>query len=132
MRYLAFALMMWAALGRTQAAEIACESSTLGGDMFDVHCPLPATPTPQRYRYEAHFSGGHDDTKASLAPALDGAPIACDEARSKLRLFAEEGDVWLACEFETPGGAAPVFTVRVLWHHCQHERAALVALEAVP
>lgn len=114
------------ALASAQAAEVACESSTLGGDLFDVRCPLPAEPAPQRYRYEVHFSGGHDDTKASLSPALDGSPIACDPARSKLRLFGEEGDVSLACEFEAR--AASVFIVRVLWHHCQHERASLVVV----
>ncbi|MGH8516104.1 MAG: hypothetical protein ACREUE_01455 [Panacagrimonas sp.] len=113
--------------------EIACTSTTTGGDLFDVRCPLPAIPDAQRYRYEVHFSGGHDDTRASIAPALDDAPLACDEARSKLRLFAEEGDVMLACEFTAGGGgpeSAPVLTVRVLWHHCQHERAVLVALPA--
>lgn len=115
--------------------EIACTSTTTGGDLFDVRCPLPVTPGVQRYRYEVHFSGGHDDTKASIAPALDGAPIACDQASSKLRLFAEEGDVMLACEFTAGGGgaaSAAVFTVRVLWHHCQHERASLVRLPATP
>ena len=126
----AIASSLWAAAA--PAAEIACETSTLGGDMFDVRCPLPPTAIAQRYRYEVHFSGGHDDTKASLSPALDGAPIACDEAASKLRLFAEEGDVRLVCEFVAGGkdaASAPVFSVRVLWHHCQHERASL---EAVP
>jgi hypothetical protein len=122
-------LLLCGALAPARASEIACESSTLGGDMFDVRCPLPATRSAQRYRYEVHFSGGHDDTRASLSPALDGSVIACDEADSQLRLLGEEGDVSLACEFEAGGGSpAPVFSVRVLWHHCQHEGASLVAV----
>lgn len=72
-------------------------------------------------RFKAHFSGGHDDTKASMSASIDGDSVEC-EPGSKTRLFGEEGDVSLECVFSVAGGANQlrVLKVAVLWSHAQY------------
>ena len=96
----------------------ACTASTAtGGDIRVLTCALTAG---RPYRLTANFSGGHDDTSASLAATLDGQPVDC-EADSKTRLFGEDGDVSLHCRIRAGGDPAPahVLVVTVLWSHAQ-------------
>ncbi len=112
-----------------QRAAVQCEAQASPGDLRNIACPLKASTTPRRYRFKADFSGGHDDTMASMALSLDGAPLACDEG-SKTSLMGEDGDVSLECRFSVPQAAgAPVLKVVVKWSHAQYTDAGLVALE---
>ena len=106
----------------------ACESQSPGGDFVQFNCPLLTRSIEQRWRFEAHFAGGHDDTSASMSLALGDAPLDCEEG-SKTRLFAEDGDVSLVCHFRmrSTAGARPVLGVSLLWSHAQYVRTELVA-----
>lgn len=98
-----------------------CTTHTTGGDALDVECLLDAAQTLRRFHFKVNFSGGHDDTRASIKPTLDGAPLAC-EGGGKTSLLGEEGDISLECGFSIPGGPATthVFKVKVLWSHAQY------------
>ncbi len=110
-------------------AALPCEAQASPGDLRNFSCPLKAATTSRRYRFKADFSGGHDDTMASMALSLDGAPLACDEG-SKTSLMGEDGDVSLECRFSVPqSGGSPVLKVVVKWSHAQYTDAGLVALE---
>jgi hypothetical protein len=106
----------------------ACESQWAGGDFVQFSCPLPTRATAQRWRFKADFSGGHDDTSASMTLTLDEAPLECATG-SKTRLFGEDGDVSLVCHFRVPGasGTRPTLGVALLWSHAQYVRTELVA-----
>jgi hypothetical protein len=103
------------------AGAVQCQSQAPGYDSLDVKCPLPASVAAAHYRFKANFSGGHDDTKATITPTLDGAPLACGEG-SKISLFGEDGDVSLECRFSIPAKTAgqPVFGALVWWSHAQY------------
>jgi len=110
------------------ATPAACESLTPRPDRREISCPLKAPATAQRFRFKAHFSGSHDDTTATLALTLDGAPLAC-EPGSKTYLEAEDGDVMLECRFSiAPGDTPTPRSLRALlaWHHAEYTRFELV------
>ncbi len=98
-----------------------CESQSPGFEMLDVSCPLKASGKPQSFHFKALFTGGHDDTKATIEPTLNGQPLEC-EPGSKTSLFAENGDVSLDCKFslKEKKGSPQVFKVAVVWTHCQY------------
>ena len=104
-----------------------CVSRTTGGDYLEVDCPLPSAAEPVRLRFEADFSGGHDDTVASMKLAIDGEPLACDTG-SKTHLMGEDGDVSLQCDFSTAAksAAAGVLHVELIWSHAQYTRYQFV------
>jgi hypothetical protein len=124
--------MAWAAAALAAGApgdeNKACESQSSGGDFVEFTCPLAATGAAKVWRFKADFSGGHDDTSASMSMTLDGAPLAC-EAGSKTRLFGEDGDVSLICRFRTgaASGGRSTLVVALLWSHAQYVRTELVA-----
>ena len=106
----------------------ACRSQASGLDGLQVSCPLAADGMARRFRFRASFSGGHDDTMASMTPMLGGTPLPCDEG-SKTSLVGEDGDVSLECRFRmahTPG-TPPVLHVRLQWSHAQYTDFELVA-----
>jgi hypothetical protein len=105
----------------------ACESDWAGGDFVQFTCPLPVHGTQKKWRFKAEFSGGHDDTSASMKLTIDGAPLDC-ETGSKTKLFGEDGDVSLECHFRVGGhaGPQPVLGVALLWSHAQYARTELV------
>ena len=104
----------------------ACESQSPGGDFVQFSCTLTARDPEQRWRFEADFAGGHDDTSASMVVTLDDEPIECERG-SKTRLFGEDGNVGLVCRFRVrrPAGAASVLGVALLWSHAQYVRTVL-------
>ena len=111
--------------------KLACTSQSPGGDFRTISCPLNAPPSSaRRFRFKVDFSGGHDDTMASMALELDGSPLGC-EPGSKTQLMGEDGDVSLECRFAARGAAsAPgVLTVRVKWSHAQYTDFALTLAE---
>jgi hypothetical protein len=116
---LALSAPLAAASDSTPAGAAACgETNPSGGDIRIVACRFPAG---RPHRFTARFSGGHDDTSASLAATLDGQATDCDPD-SKMRLFAEDGDVSLHCRVTAAGAASGVHTlvVTVLWSHAQY------------
>ncbi len=112
----------------TSATSAACESITPRSDRRDITCALKAATAAQHLSFKAHFSGSHDDTTASMALTLDGAPLACAPG-SKTYLEAEDGDVALECRFTLAPGAGTTRSVRALlsWHHAEYTRFELVA-----
>ncbi len=96
--------------------------------MLDISCPLTASGTSQHFRFKANFSGGHDDTMASMTPTLGGMPLTC-EPGSKTRLMGEDGDVSLECKFSISETAGKSMILRVVlkWSHAQYTDHEFVA-----
>ena len=105
----------------------ACEASANPGDSREVTCPVVATGALQRFEFTVTFVGGHDDTKASIAVRLDGAPFDC-EPGSKTSLYGEDGEVSLACRFAltAPAASRHAFAAEVIWTHAQYKAFAFV------
>jgi hypothetical protein len=99
----------------------ACDSQSPGNDALQVSCPLNSPGATPRFRFKANFSGGHDDTMASMTTTLDGAPLACDPG-SKTSLMGEDGDVSLECRFSLAPAAGTKHVLQVLlkWSHAQY------------
>ena len=109
-----------------QAAEEAqpklhCDSPTTAGETRDVICPLNTSGALQRFRFKANFSGGHDDTMASMQATLDAAPLDCEKG-SKTSLMGEDGEVSLECKFSIAekAGTQHVLRMTISWRHAQY------------
>jgi hypothetical protein len=94
-----------------------CESQGSAGDTRDIKCPLNASGATQRFRFKANFSGGHDDTTASMTATLNGMPLAC-EKDSKTSLMGEDGDVSLECKFSIKEKADTTHVLKVTLSWC--------------
>jgi hypothetical protein len=105
---------------------VACAVESGPGDVVNINCPLDGSATTQSLRFKAHFSGGHDDTRASLTARLNDQSLACDDG-SKTELEGEEGEISLECRFSLSAGAGTkhVLSVQVRWHHAQYTNFAL-------
>jgi len=102
-----------------------CESQTPGGDSLDIKCSLEPNGSIQRFRFKAHFSGGHDDTRAWMEATIDERPLPCEEG-SKTQLEGEEGEVSLECRFSlTEKSGTKRLAVKVRWSHAQYTSFAL-------
>ncbi len=125
---LATAAPAWAAPAEPGQENTACTAESPGGDFIQFSCPLPARSGAQRWRFKAEFSGGHDDTSASMTVTLDGSPFTC-AAGSKTKLFGEDGKVSLVCHIRvtSPSTTRQVIGVALLWSHAQYVRTELVA-----
>jgi hypothetical protein len=90
------------------------------GERMEFRCELPGAAT--QFHFIARFSGGHDDTMASMTVTVGDQPLQCDEG-SKTQLMGEYGDVALECRFSVArvAGAAPQLKVVVKWGHAQYE-----------
>jgi hypothetical protein len=112
------------------SGKVQCESQSPGGDFRNISCPLDVSSTLQRFRFKVDFSGGHDDTMASMTLSLDGAPLACEQG-SKTQLMGEDGDVSLECRFSLPGAAGTkrILGVALKWSHAQYTDFELVAVD---
>jgi hypothetical protein len=97
------------------------EAPNDGGALREITCRIPSAALGEPLRFRARFSGGHDDTEASMVLTLDAQPLECDPG-SKTELKFEEGDIALECAFTPP--EQPVeraVRIRVRWSHCQYE-----------
>jgi hypothetical protein len=110
-------------LGKTH-----CESRSVANDLQEVECQLKDAGPARHFTFSAQFSGGHDDTLASMTPSLNGQPLAC-LGGSKTRLMGEDGEVGLHCHFAVAGdeGVAPVLKVLLKWSHAQYVNFGLAA-----
>ena len=108
------------------AAPLPCSSTSAGEDGREFTCRIQAADARRPLRFKAFFSGGHDDTVASLQVTLDGSPLTCGEG-SKTRLMGEDGDVSLECRISVPstGDSNHVLTVLIKWSHAQYTDAGL-------
>jgi hypothetical protein len=112
--------------GPARAAEVlTCDAQSVSWDRREYRCPLTANGNEQRLRFKADFSGGHDDTEASMALTLDGVPVACKPG-SKTSLFGEDGDVSLECHLLLAG---PAGTRQMLGATVKFRHAEFVAVE---
>jgi hypothetical protein len=98
----------------------ACVETDRMMDWREITCTLPAGAAPKRFSFRAMFTGGHDDTSASIAPELDGQPFACGPG-SKLSLLGEDGNVSLFCDFDRSALPATSARLKVLikWNHAE-------------
>ena len=100
----------------------ACQEHKLFGDERRFECAVELAPGSTPPRFVALFSGGHDDTMASLKVQAEGAPAECGPG-SKPELMGEDGNVSLLCQL--PVAALPagrhVITVGLRWSHAQYE-----------
>src|SRR5262245_47977792 len=129
MRPIGFALLCIFPLTSYAAPPLpACEVQSATWDSQDVSCLIPAATEGRRLEFIARFSGGHDDTSASIEPHLDGQPLKCDEG-SKISLFGEDGDVSVYCQFTVRGGEGSDsrLKVTVRWRHAQYADFALTS-----
>ena len=94
----------------------------------EVTCTIPVQVTARAYEFVVNFSGGHDDTLASMAPMLDANPLVCGSG-SKLELSGEDGDVSLRCRFAVAGAPGGASRLRVLvhWSHAEYTNHELAA-----
>lgn len=102
------------------SSEPSCGVDSQTFDSKDVLCTFPQAAGSRSYEFIAKFSGGHDDTRASIQTILDGKPLTCEDG-SKKELFAEDGDVSLYCRFVIPGGPASDSRLKVTirWSHAE-------------
>ncbi|NUZ08854.1 hypothetical protein [Piscinibacter koreensis] len=103
------------------SAKSACSETSRLNDRREFACIVEPAGGARLLRFEARFTGGHDDTSASIEPVLDEQPLQCN-AGSKTRLFGEDGDVSLHCDFSAPppGSQPAVFKVLVKWNHAEY------------
>jgi hypothetical protein len=118
---LPFALALPAIASQAQEAP-ACQEHKLFGDERRFECAVDWTAQGAPPRFVALFSGGHDDTMASLKVQADGSPAPCGPG-SKPELMGEDGNVSLVCHLPLGSLAAGrhVFTVDLRWSHAQYE-----------
>ncbi|MDH0864424.1 hypothetical protein [Mitsuaria sp. GD03876] len=98
----------------------ACQETDRMMDWREITCALPADAKLDRFSFRAMFTGGHDDTSASIVPELDGQPFACGPG-SKLSLFGEDGNVSVHCQFTRASVPATGARLKVLikWSHAE-------------
>lgn len=112
---------------QTLAAEPTCSTQSQAFDSQEIACELPATTEPRHFEFVARFSGGHDDTRASIEPAMNGKPLSCNQD-SKLELFGEYGDVSVYCRFTVPSSkSGSALSVTIRWSHAQYTDFDLVS-----
>lgn len=81
---------------------------------------IPVATEPRPFEFVARFSGGHDDTRAGIEPAMNGKPLSCSPD-SKLELFGEYGDVSVYCRFAVPSSkSGSALNVIIRWNHAQY------------
>lgn len=103
-----------------QGSQPVCEVESPGQDSREVSCVIPASPEAQRFEFVVNFSGGHDDTSASMQAALDERPLGCEE-NSKTSLFAEDGEVSLYCRFTVASAPQSArLKIAFRWNHAQY------------
>lgn len=119
-------LCLLATASHAAAPELSCSVGNETYESREMLCAIPPAARPQRLQFIARFSGGHDDTRASIVTELDDQPLACDTG-SKKELFGEDGEVSLNCGFAVPAGAKgdARFKVTIRWSHAQYTDARL-------
>ena len=120
------ALAMLSAVGLAPASALAaipvrCEEEAINPERTEVRCTLASDQATRRYRLEVRFSGSHDDTSASLSATLNGIPLSCGP-NSKTKLFGDDGEVSLWCDFEVGASGEPSHRLEgvIAYRHAQY------------
>jgi len=110
-----------------EAPQPTCEIKSQTFDSRDVSCVIPASTEAQHFDFVARFSGGHDDTRATLQATHSGTPITCEEG-SKQELLGEDGDIKLLCRFSAPEKQTQDFRfdVTIQWKCAEYTDFTLV------
>jgi hypothetical protein len=113
---------------QSKPERVACESPPPPGNLREIRCPIKMQRSIQRFHFKVNFSGGHDDTSASIVPRMNDGPFTCDKG-SKLSLFGEDGDVSLEYQFTIKAavGSEHNFGVAVKWNHAEYTDFQLLA-----
>ena len=100
--------------------KVRCSVQSPAPDIRRIECAIERHDPPG-IKLTANFSGGHDDTMASLTATLNGAPMTCAPG-SKTSLMGEDGDVSLHCKVALPATPATrsLLQVDVKWHHAEY------------
>jgi hypothetical protein len=116
-----FGGLLHLATGQAAPAGPACSVESQTYDSKTVLCVIAPGESPRRFEFMARFSGGHDDTSASIETFLDGQALGCD-ADSKKSLFGEDGDVKLFCRFavSAPSPSESRLKATIRWNHAQY------------
>ena len=102
-----------------QVSRPQCQVNSDAGDVRDFTCTLHEPEVGRRYRFEAGFTGSHDDTVLDMTATLDDHPVACAGGSTTHSQY-EDGDITLVCRFELKArSAAPVLRVRLRWRHAE-------------
>ena len=106
--------------GHAAPSQPACGVVAKTFDSKEVLCTIPQDAQARRLEFITRFSGGHDDTRASIQTSLDGQPLKCEDG-SKKELFAEDGNVSLHCRFAISGlsGSDSRLQVSIHWSHAE-------------
>ena len=125
---LALAFLTYSSL-HAAPPSLTCTEEAQTYDSKVVLCAIPQLTETRSYRFIARFSGGHDDTRASIQTSLDGRPLTCEDG-SKTESFAEDGDISLNCRFVLSGapGIHPSLRVTVRWSHAEYTNFDLEGL----
>lgn len=108
------------AIGSASHASPACRTETSRHDRAELRCNWPAGA--QALRLDAHFSGSHDDTEATLSASMKGTPLPCAAgSKTSIDSSRDEGDVTLTCRLAAPpaGGAAEL-RIELRWYHARY------------
>lgn len=102
------------------AEPVPCEGRSTGYGSGDLVCPLPGSAGAGHLKFQARFSGVHDDSSAGLAVTLDGKPLACADG-SRPRIAGDAGGSTLECRLAIPAAPATVrrLTIHLLWYHAE-------------
>lgn len=97
-----------------------CHTEQVRHDRVEIRCPWPGAA--RRLRFDAHLAGSHDDTTATLAATLNGAPLACAPGNKTSIDGQDEGDVTLSCQLTAPSAATGTMELRfnVRWYHARY------------
>ncbi len=125
--YISFILCFIPISAMADAPQPACEIKSQTFDSRDVSCVIPVSAEGQHFDFVARFSGGHDDTRATLLASHSGAPITCEEG-SKPELLGEDGDINLLCRISAPAKQTRdyKFDVTIQWKCAEYTDFSLV------
>lgn len=104
----------------------ACVATPVAQREQTFRCVVPPAANVRGVRFEADFSGSHDDTQLALNARAEGAVLACGPG-SRTESEREDGDVRLTCRLTVgtaaaaPGGviAGKAFEIEVRRYHAE-------------
>jgi hypothetical protein len=99
-----------------------CQVTVPGRMATQIECRVSPSDAAQRVRFEAHFSGSHDDTRATMAAALDEKPVTCEDG-SKTGTEGEDGDITLQCRMtvNATAGRPRMLRITLRWYHAEYQ-----------
>jgi hypothetical protein len=118
------ALVLAPCAARASTDTLPCEGRQTGFGSGELACKVDTRGGSQARRFEAEFSGVHDDSQAAMAASLDGTPLACSPGGQE-RLEGETQGNRLSCGLVIPAGGAEherTVLLRLRWHHAEPAR----------